>query len=575
VSEEDIKPQPLEAAESPPTTLAPPPALASQNSRISNSELSQSRPASPIRSPSPTEQPSHSNLSEAFDYLQENQSFRNHPFNQDIVIPEGTFHDGFPQENAPVLPDVQSLEEQCQYYSDMYQQLSEQYNAMLQDFQFCQESLSNLQVEYGTVNAQYSDLMHICSARDKEIDDLKQSIHQLEFSNRELLQKKETELEQLKLQMKLVAVSQLDTNEDMEEAIRARMKNALLDLDAQSAQLKERKQWCRNEEDRLQKWEEDLTREKSKLMDLEATLHQRSESLNKKEHSIDKLGEELSQQRAKLEQGQDWLRMEEEELAEKQKRNAALLEEKTRKMQALEEELSYRDQQIQALQARLDTQHIEFEGQITEMKTVIDAQKLELEQLVSIQSAEKSSVLGLAQEPMTPEEVHHWIEYYNSKCSDLDRVKNDLLNEKESYKALSMQLQEQLESFTNQLEHHPVKQVVSEENEQRELALRKREKALEEKMKALELHNRRSPTNDSNQIIQMLERIESLCQVMQSREIMPLQVPELRHLTDRISNLETTNQQLMNYLSSMQQKLDVYKPSSTSDFCNAITELSR
>jgi myosin heavy subunit len=558
-------------AGSPPTSVEPPPIMATQNARKTPSEASQSRPPSPLRSPSPTHQHNHSQISQAFDYHQESQDFRNHPFNQDILVPETTSQAQDRPENTEILPDVQSLEEQCQYYSDMYQQLSEQYNAMLQDFQFCQESLSSLQFEYGTINAQYSDLMHICTAREKEIEQLHEKVHQLENSNKELLHKKDAEMEQLKLQLKSVSISQLDATEDMEEAIRTRMKNTLLDLDTQSAQLKERKQWCRNEEDRLQKWEDDLNQEKNRLIELDSELHLKSDSLNKKEVSLKELTEELNQQRAKLEQGQNWLRMEEEELIEKQKKNTALLDEKSKELRLLEEELVYRGEQIDSLQAQLDIQCVELDKQSAEL----EAAKLELEQLRSYGNPEKSNALGLSQEPMDSAEVQQWIDYYNTKCAELDLAKQELVNEKESYKALSAQLQKQLESFSHQLEHYPVKQVVSEEEEQRELALRKREQMLEEKLKQLELQRHASHPVEGNQFGEVLERIDQLSQTIYSREIAPLQVPELKQLSDRISTLESTNQQLMNYLSSMHQKLDMYKPNSTSDFCTAITELSR
>jgi hypothetical protein len=520
-------------------------------------------------------------------------AFLNHPFNQDLVLSSS---------QSPVQPDAvpfdhsqqfqhyepenlvegefQKLEQQCQYYSDMYQQISENYTLVVDELNYHKENLSNLKQEFSLLNAKNDNLMETCASREKDVQFLNEKIHSLEVSKAEALHHKEEEITLLR-ERKIPTVNE---DVDLEEIIRSRMKTALMDIDSQTVQIKERKQWCRNEEDRLQEWEDNLKNEKNRLMELEVVLQNKSDQISKREAECDSLSKQLKDHHEKLQQGQEWVRMEEEELAEKQKKDTIYFQNCQSELKAKELALFEREEKVQSFQAELDHQYSEFVHE----RSNLEMQKQEFEVYMSSQTQHNSlhlndmdpvATFDSSVVPMPSEEVKQWIDYYNTKCAELDLTQQELVVEKEGYQQLSAQLQEQLQnnSHNNLLaERFSVNEMVPGMDEEREIALQKKEYELQERINSFEATRQSILPNAQIDIKGLENTLQQLKTAVEQKEHFRPQFPELQSLQDRMVNIESINQQLMAYLSNINQKIETFRPATPStDFCTAITELSR
>ncbi|KAJ3260256.1 hypothetical protein HK103_000891 [Boothiomyces macroporosus] len=482
-----------------------------------------------------------------------------------------------------------SLEDQCQYYSDMYQQVVAANSVLAIQLQEAHDAFQSVNNELGHIRQLYNN------TRD------------------ELLSR----------------------NTSVSPALASELQSKL--------------DWCQLEEERLQNYAQELTKENQRIYAEDTSLREAFKKFNEEQLEFKHMQQEFYAEQEKLSQAKEWLKLEEQELKNAQQQlqhdqasiarlkdeasaadtaahyNEAIqvLERERKELQDAQAQFKLQKQQFENFQyaekQRLDKLELElqekwqskvnsnidivgtdtqkraeleqaqrimeereksyheaillFEKEKQEFAQLEDAFELQQRSFEEYRNREQSRLDSLNFNAQSKEELDQYANEYKRKCQDLDYSNQELQNEKRQFQLLREEAQKQidgqrakyseLEKREKIVAEKEVKyqnlEYFSQDLQRRQEFLDHLEAELNQRQKDIVQVERNSPryNYDINQISAELERLK-----------IEIQTP----LLDKLHYLESSTSQLIANIQDLNKTSSL---TSTADFVKVITELSK
>ncbi|KAI8897137.1 hypothetical protein BC833DRAFT_594883 [Globomyces pollinis-pini] len=375
---------------------------------------------------------------------------------QSEKLPQQSYESYPNYENATQSPqhnEIKTLEDQCQYYSDMYQQvvaLNDELTARLDETThkntLLQNDLENFKKDYN-ITAQM--LVHC----QQDLEQVRAGTYNGSRNTSPTLNQKEIEV--------LV-------NDRVEERLKS--------IEERATHLNEVQEWVSNETARLQELEQSIMQEREYYANQGEELQHRFMELDSREEAIKIHEKEIQELQEKLRQGQEWVRIEGNQLRtgqealDREVSAFSSLKSEVEKhspldtdLQNFEERLSKRERTLMdALQVLERDRHEfslledEFHNSQKSFKMQCQNEQLRLDQAqLEIEAKwdeirEREAQLQMQFKNGATSVVPHadsWNEHYNAKCQELEISNQELQSEKRSFQILREEAQKKIDNF--------------------------------------------------------------------------------------------------------------------------------